>query len=156
MPAGVYDVPGYGVDRYDAGAAPDLAAARDPDFLSGMVHSVALWRDANRSGADATDRGARLKDYRPVAGVGVLRCRVNIKEGRPRDVDHKPGVVAWGTVRFPDPVTLDLTHALVWLNPPDGAARNLYVEGRSVDHYGTFLDESAYHHTTVRVVEYVA
>lgn len=122
----------------------------DPDFLTGLIDTVAVYLDANRTGGVRGAEGGVGPDYQPVAGLEAEPCRVVFKKAGNAPGDDRQVAVARGRVLFGASIELDVNHLLQWSSRDSGRVRYLYVDGASRNAH----DMS--HHWLVDFIEYVA
>jgi len=126
------------------------AVSDDPDFLEGLIDTVAVELDANRTGGVRGSEGGVPKNYQPVSGLEAEPCRVVFKKASNAPGDDRQVAVARGRVLFGASVELDVNHRLIWSSRDSDAVRYLYVDGASRNAHNQS------HHWVADFIEYVA
>lgn len=122
----------------------------DPDFLAGLIDTVAVYLDANRAGGVRGVQGGVAPNYQPVAGLEAEPCRVVFKKASNAPGDDRQAAVARGRVLFGASIELDLNHQLRWVSRDSDRVRLLYIDGASRNAH----DQS--HHWLADFIEYIA
>jgi hypothetical protein len=121
----------------------------DPDFLTGLIDTVAVESDANQTGGVRSTEGGISPNYQPVAGLEAEPCRVVFKKAANAPGDDRQVAVARGRVLFGSSVELDVNNRLVWSSRDSDRVRYLYIDGASRNAH------SMSHHWIADFIEYI-
>ena len=122
-------------------ALPGMLFSEDPDFVSGLIHVVAIEYDANApgsagAGGDNAGDGDRAEDWQPVHGLEAVACRLIIRRPKNIELGDRPSTMMEWKCMFGQSLSVDRRNRLVYRDDDDGSLRYGYLQGKVVNAHG--------------------